>query len=1209
MAAETESERRAWNLLVENIEGLPPGFDVKVYGGDDSSAETARLQIFELAVAAIFARLRPDYKWSVTPNLAGDDGLDFVGKNQFLKNDALGIAAAITVGGQCKKRTQVGNIVDELSGSLTNMAYVHSPTFFVVALSTRLDPERIEEAVARIQGTHNRHCHILDRVQLEGLFQENLPVLKEILDHGLTDKKADDILDYFRAHQRECPPVVTVSAPDSVLAGTPFNITVDVRSPTAAMSAMRISWRPSETTDSESRFITLIGPIGVDEEAGIQFASTRATNDPIRARRSLELITHSTGTVDLGEILVGSDVDTANPIELGSVEVVENMRPRFFAKPFTAALARLQHEYKRALAGGAIAVGVVGAGGSGKSRLCEEFALDRWRRGCVVVSARQAKVLNDPHRILADLFAGLVPEDVPFENPADRVIRAIEQYDPGVSKRAEPAIRAIFGTADQRSGAVTEQSLLSALLLLIIARGFQAPVIIHLQDLHWCNADFLLLLEKLVWQLNQSLASASRNPGDSGVLLILEGRVRERHGPGEEAWTSEPFEAFLQKLDCTTVQCAPFEPEDGMDFIRLLFEGRHHANRVASDDLLELQHQIVERISQTAGGNPFHSLEQMRILKESGALGQNPRTGLLYLVQPELGQAPLPDSIFESIQLRWRYLRKRTPELAQLLWGAALLEDRIPTPLFRRLWEEIAPEVSLGEVDATDMLWTGECEEREVAFRHEHYFRSIRRFDVTAEERERVVAIYSDWLAKRRNPADQFRRARVLLRLPEPEVKEAQALMRSALRGARGRCDKQLARRIAATSLDLTWSEDAESPIRTASFLRRSDDDLQLARDLLGSDRAQASERLESLATRLDTRLTPGRTRSTQAAADLQCRKLEAEVLRSQILFNDRKPARAAEIAAQAVRDVRARRSIDGPPTELEKWEVLEVEALHSQAAALALSGLIAQAIEVSGRAVDLARGSQSPLAHRVTSTYANILLARDPEVSESILRECLQDLDDAEAEGARDATEINLGMTLVLRAHPLDPEDENRALMLSEAGERLEGVFGSSFQVGNYPDASAAALMMGIVSAMKAEGDEVSWFAQAVAAAARGRQMETLWRAHINRASAMHQREEEPGGGIRDHASAALTILEETLSHYSQPDQSPRFELVRVPLAQAVRFLVLADDDAGLTALERYPALRSCFKDARAGELHEDRGGHWSHEWLRIGSEDYVIY
>lgn len=1214
MQAEPKAERRVWNLLVGNLTvDLPARFGVKVHGRGDSPPTDRSFQIFEVIVAAIFANLRPDYEWAVTP-AGADDGLDFVGTNRFLNDDALGIAAAITAGGQCKKSSGYTNVERTLSDSLVRMADQTSPTFFIVALSAHVPPERLDAARARFERVLQRTCHILDRPQIEGLMRDHLPVVEDIIREGLTEDEVGEIVDYFEGGAGYQPSVsVGVTAPKRVRAGTPFTVTVSVRSLAVSRPGMRLWWRPHEA-EGERR-VELIGPVDADGPAGIELATATSDDDPILSRHSIELITYAVGKVDLGHILLGHR-DGGPPgaderIELGHVRVIENVRPRFFERPFRPALARLGETYDRALTGSVEAVGVVGAGGSGKSRLCEEFALERRRRGANVVAAKQAKTLNDPHRILADLFRALAPPDIAAPDPAERAIKAVERYDPALAARAESAIRSIFGITDG-AGGVVEQDTLSTLVLLIIARARQAPLIVHLQDLHWCTADVLLLLEQLVWQLDQiATSSGDALAGrDSGVLFIFEGRIRERQELGVGGWVSEPFEAFLRKLQCTIVRCSSFTPEDGLEFIRRLFEDRYSARRLISDDLLDLQQGLVERIDRSAGGNPFHSLEQVQLLKERGVLGQNPDTGFLYLIQPAPSSLVLPDSVFEAIQLRWRYLKTRTPALALLVWAAALLEDRVSALLFRRLWREIAPDVSLADIDATEILWTGEGENQEVAFRHEHYFRSIRRFEVSTHERRRIVEIYSSWFAeaKRRDPADDFSWARVLLELPEPDVDSAEALMDAALRGARRAGNLRLARRIAATSIDLTWTEDGRSAMDITTFLQRCDEDLALIRELLNSDRFQATNRLDGLRARLGRRLESDATQSVETALELQRRQLTAEVLRSQILYNDRQPAIAAEVSARALKAIQALRAED--PANDEAWDLLEMEALHSQAVALALSGEIDEALETSERAVATARRTRAPVSHKIISTYGNILLARDPAASESILRQCLADVaEEPELTDLRHAIEINLSMALVLRAYALGVGGETGRALLAEARERLGRVFTSSFQVDTYPQAGAAALMLGIVSALQGEPDAVTWFAQAVAAASRGHKMETLWRAYINLATAGHQAEGRVTETVRDHARAALEIMEETLSSYSQPDRSARFELIRVPLAQAVRFLLLAGDEAGRAALIRYPTLRASFEDMQTGVLRDERGAPRSHEWLRIGGEDYVIY
>ena len=234
------------------------------------------------------------------------------------------------------------------------------------------------------------------------------------------------------------------------------------------------------------------------------------------------------------------------------------------------------------------------------------------------------------------------------------------------------------------------------------------------------------------------------------------------------------------------------------------------------------------------------------------------------------------------------------------IWAAGLLDDRVPTALFPRLLAELAPHVALSDVDATEMLWSGEGREHEVAFRHENYFESIRRFEVAIEDRERVVRIYCDWFAEpdqSARPVNRYKWALALLQLPVPDEAQAENLMRRALREAERQGDARLARRVSAASLNLLWSRDGRSPVRIDTFLRRAEDELALTTELLGGgDRSQAERRLDSLSERLERRISSGRVLSPRAVSGLRRLRITSDVRRSQILFNDRKPVEAAEL-------------------------------------------------------------------------------------------------------------------------------------------------------------------------------------------------------------------------------------------------------------------------------------------------------------------------
>ena len=200
-------------------------------------------------VAAVFARLQPDYDWWVTP-ARPDGGVDFIAKG-VLTSKELGIEAAITIGGQCKKRGSVGNVVDELSSSFVKMAEAIHPTFFVAALSATVTAARIAKAKVTLERILQRHCHILDRRQLESLIGTNLVAAQPIIQKAFPRKDADLVLGYFERQARSTSAIsIHVTAPSSVLAGEPFRVRLQITRSSIAENSFRLRWRPSSENKS-----------------------------------------------------------------------------------------------------------------------------------------------------------------------------------------------------------------------------------------------------------------------------------------------------------------------------------------------------------------------------------------------------------------------------------------------------------------------------------------------------------------------------------------------------------------------------------------------------------------------------------------------------------------------------------------------------------------------------------------------------------------------------------------------------------------------------------------------------------------------------------------------------------------------------------------------------------------------------------------------
>jgi hypothetical protein len=851
-----------------------------------------------------------------------------------------------------------------------------------------------------------------------------------------------------------------------------------------------------------------------------------------------------------------------------------------------------------------VPVGVVGEGGSGKSRLCGEFCIGRRLEGAAVVAAKHANTPDDPYAVVADLLANLVPDEIRMLQPVNGVFEALCRYNKELAETVKGSLVAILGAGDRSRTAVDHQDLISALVVLILARGREAPLIVHFQDMHWASAEILLLLDRLLWQVDLEIKRARGRSG-RGVLVIFEGRFNEMFGKGPGGWTSEAFESFLRRLRATLVRCPPFSSPHRLEFVESLFEAGHAAHRLVHSDLIELQQVLIDDINRRSGGNPFHTTTTLQHLLDMHVLGQNPKTGFLYMIRPLPTGLVLPDEVFDSIQLRWEYLKEKEHNLAILHRGVALVDDRIPEDLFVRLWTSVAPDSSRSDIDRVGILSVDEG--HEVAFRHENYFHSLRRFQLEPSDLERVVSVFDEWYGSIENPSpvDRFKWARALLATPERDLKRAKALLRDALARARRADDGLLVRRIATALLDHGWKDDAKRSLPNAAFLRLCDDELDLGRTLLGSDRAEARLRLDELTKRVGRRLSAGGRTSDQTIKALQRRQLTAEVLIACVMFNDGEQHAASRVAAQAVTGVRALRPQEGGG---EAWRMLEQEALYAEMVALALSGKNDEALRAAREAWDLAGDKPTRLLILVISTYANIIRSRDSEASERLLRDCLRQIDEAPALAtARDHVEINLSLTLLLRYQSGGAEARASA-SLGEVRRTLTDIANASFRLGRYPTAGAAALMRGIVSALCGEGDEVQWFGQAVAATDRGTQTETRWRAHINLAMSLYLHEGAVTPSVRDHADAALRIMERTFPP-SQPEESPRFRLLRLPLAHAASFLIRAGDEEGRAVLRRYPSLRSCFEDPAEGILREDRGGYEHHEWVRVGEVDYVVY
>jgi hypothetical protein len=280
---------------------------------------------------------------------------------------------------------------------------------------------------------------------------------------------------------------------------------------------------------------------------------------------------------------------------------------------------------------------------------------------------------------------------------------------------------------------------------------------------------------------------------------------------------------------------------------------------------------------------------------------------------------------------------------------------------------------------------------------------------------------------------------------------------------------------------------------------------------------------------------------------------------------------------------------------------------------ASALDGDIESAAELTRQALDDPDASFGRADRlELLTTLGNIMLGLDIDEARNLLQRSV-DLASAERpSGAQCArVEVNRAMADLVYADRLRQTDDaaDPHSLCRAAEHRLLPVYRRSSALGYFQMTSAAALLIGLAKLQTAWKQAGDWFELAAATSVRAENPENEWRARLNLAQCLLARNPEDLDLAAEHARAAAQILFDSLDFTEEPTETPRFRLVVVPLAQAVRILRQADDPLGDEVLTHLPPLHRCFTSNDATRLRADRGGWSSHEWFRRGPCDFVLY
>lgn len=272
-------------------------------------------------------------------------------------------------------------------------------------------------------------------------------------------------------------------------------------------------------------------------------------------------------------------------------------------------MADLESYLQSALRGESRIVGICGSAGSGKSRLCYEFA-ERCRRDHIPVIEVRAQPYGraapiQPVLEIVRLLLGTSSADDPAK-ARSQIEECLERLG-SPPENALPVLCDFLGVADTGPmPAITPKMRHAALLDTIswlVGKRASSPYVIILEDLHWLDEASETFLETL----RDSII------GSHALLLV---NYRPSYQP---AWMNRDGFHLLELSELDSIQ---------MDEIVSSVIGTH-------PDLADVHNRIVER----SGGNPFFAEEIIHSLVDSQVLIGKPGD---YRLGREIDDNPLP---------------------------------------------------------------------------------------------------------------------------------------------------------------------------------------------------------------------------------------------------------------------------------------------------------------------------------------------------------------------------------------------------------------------------------------------------------------------------------------------------------------------------------------------------------------------------------------
>jgi class 3 adenylate cyclase len=314
-------------------------------------------------------------------------------------------------------------------------------------------------------------------------------------------------------------------------------------------------------------------------------------------------------------------------------------------------MATLKAALEQAISGSPQVVGVVADPGTGKSRLCYEFA-ERCRARGLRVSEAHGVAHGKAVSLLPILqffrgYFGITEQDT-AQAARDKIAGRIVLLDPTLVERL-PLFFDFLSVPDPERPAppldpeARQRQLLDLNRRLARARSAREPAVLLFEDLHWFDRASEEFIQNLVVEVA---------PGDRTLVLLN--------------FRPEYHAAWMRRSYYQQLPLRPLGPEATKELL---------VDLLGTDSSLR---QLTERIQERTGGNPFFIEEIVQSLIETGVVG-GARGAFRQLTPTET--IGLPASVQSVLAARI----DRLPELEkQVLQAAAVIGKEFSEPILRR---------------------------------------------------------------------------------------------------------------------------------------------------------------------------------------------------------------------------------------------------------------------------------------------------------------------------------------------------------------------------------------------------------------------------------------------------------------------------------------------------------------------------------------------